>query len=135
MPDIQRGTAVLLQGRTDAEERCTWAIPRAPSRPRIHVEHAGSIGTQTNLVERARIYLHAYGRTPSEARRLAYQARDVILPPGDITDSISERISYEDEEGATRTIKFSGAALETGPREAPDDRTRVITSYLIYYHA
>ena len=98
------------------------------------VEHAGSIELNDRMMEQARIFVHALGQSESGAWRLAYQIRDVILPPADGPWGIHRAVEYEDEEGNLRALNFSGARLESGPRAAPENATRVITNYLINYY-
>lgn len=136
-PDIRKGTAELLKDETDAGTRVTpqgQSGVRAPRLPRIIVEHAGSIEYLDRTQEEARIFIHALGSTVDGTWRLAYQIRDVMLPVDRGPYGVVASVEYEDEEGNTRVVHFTGARLESGPRAAPESETRVITNYLVNYH-
>lgn len=107
---------------------------RAPRLPRIVVEHAGAIEFFDRTQEEVRIFLHAMGNTVDGTWRLAYQIRDVMLPVDFGPWGVHAAVEYEDEEGNTRVVHFTGARLESGPRAAPESETRVITNYLVSYH-
>ena len=113
LPDIRRGTVELLLDKTIAEDRVAFETPRAGRAPRIQVEHAGSIGLADNKVERARIVLHQYGNWGDEAWRLAYQVRDVLVPPENVTWGVHALVSYTDDQGTQRRVRFSGRSWRT----------------------
>ena len=65
---------------------------------------------------------------------LARQVREVMVPPKNVTWGVHAVFTYQDEEEQLKTITLSGASLESGPREGPDERERVITTYLVDYY-
>lgn len=133
-PDIRRGVIAFLKGKADHLDKVDQSAGRAPRAPYTVIEHGGDIQQSDTRVMRARVYIHNFGNNPDEARRVAYQCMDAFLPPANVTWGVHATVSYEDEEGNTRTITLSGAQLESGPREAPESRSRVITSYLVDYY-
>ncbi len=136
-PDVRTGVKELLKDRTDAGTRVSkQGEPglRATRPPRIIVEHAGAIEFLDRTQEEVRIFIHALGQTVDGTWRLAYQIRDVMLPVNNGPWGVNASVQYQDEEGNTRVVQFTGARLESGPRAAPESETRVITNYLVSYH-
>ena len=76
----------------------------------------------------------AFGNFPHEAWELAYEIRERILPYELVQWGLHERVEYENGRGYIRAIWISGCQLESGPRQAPEDRSHVITQYLIDYY-
>lgn len=136
LPNVLLGSVALVkESGTSAGSRIYRnSFPARPTGfPLIVIEHDGSRETRDVNVEEARIVVTCYGRTEESARRLAYEVRDIFKPPVQQLLGIHKMQVYE-EDGVERSLTFSGAVLESGPRLAPDDRNRVITNYLIQYY-
>jgi hypothetical protein len=125
----------LVKGNTTAEARVfpNTFPARVTGFPLVVVEHDGSRETLDVNVEEARIIVTSYGRTEQQARRLAYEVRDLFKPPPLQVLGLHAVVEYEDEFGDLQEITFQGAVLESGPRFGPDDRNRIITNYLVQY--
>jgi hypothetical protein len=136
LPDLRAGVIALLKGdnKTDAGRFVGHESGRNWGRPYTLIEHNGDIQQADTRVPRGRIFVHTYGADNVRARRLAYQVRDIMIPPENITWGVHATVTYEDERGEQRTIVISGAQHETGPRNAPESANHVITSYLVDYY-
>jgi len=136
LPDIQAGMIKFLRGKTLAGPSVLDLPKRATKAPYVLVTWEGDIQEQHNTVmPTARITTDAFGRTPRQARYIARQIREALLTPGDATGGIRAAVTYYDEEEEeNRTINLSGARLESGPREGPDESERIITTYLVTYY-
>lgn len=134
MPDILLASIALVRrSQTAAGERAYSKLPRAPSWPLVLLEHDGSRQTVDTHVEEARIVTTCEGRNDFDARRLAYQIRDVFLPPPQQVEGFHGDVSYFEPDGTERECHFGGVVLESGPRPAPDAANRIITAYLVQY--
>src|SRR5215217_1261133 len=104
--------------------------------PYLLIAWEGDIQEQHNTTHpTGRITTEFYGRTPKQGKYGARQIREALLTPGDSTGGVHAVITYhDDEEDANKTITLSGARLESGPREGPDQRERIITTYLVDYY-
>lgn len=134
LPNCREAVKEYLKGKTNAGNRV--ATPgtsgRRPSTPRHIVSHEGSIGQFDTAIDMARIVIDTYGTTPEEAWYVASQARDTMLPPERGPWGLYAQVTYEDPaDKQRRTVTLSGAQLESGPREDPENRSRVITQYLV----
>jgi hypothetical protein len=136
LPDIEAGMIKFLRGKTTAGPSVMDLPKRTTKAPYILVSWEGDIQEQHNTVmPTARISMDVFGRTPGQARYIARQIREALLTPGDATGGISAQVTYYDEEEERdRTINLSGARLESGPREGPDEPERIITTYLVTYY-
>lgn len=134
LPNVLLGSVAYLKGQTSAEARVypNTFPARVTGFPLLQVEHDGSRETLDVNVEEARIVVSAYGRTEEQARKLAYEVRDLFKPPPLQVLGLHHVQEYE-EDGVTKEVTFQGAVLESGPRLGPDDRNRVITNYLVQY--
>jgi hypothetical protein len=135
LPNVLLGSVAFIKGSTTAEARVypNTFPARVTGYPLIVVEHDGSRETLDVNVEEARIVVTTYARTEEQARRVAYEVRDLFKPPPLQVLGIHAVEEYEDEFGEEQTITFQGAVLESGPRFGPDDRNRIITNYLVQY--
>ncbi len=135
IPDIQQGMIKFLKGKTLVADQVMKVPGRSTKRPYVTVAWEGDIQQRDIRVPRARITLEALGATPQQANYIARQLREVMLPPPNVTWGVHAVVSYhDDEEDADRIITLSGAQLESGPREGPDERERQITTYLVDYY-
>jgi hypothetical protein len=136
LPDIQAGMIAFFMGKTTAQNNVLDLPKRATKPPYLLITWEGDIQEQHNTVmPTARITTDAFGRTPRQARYIARQIREALLTPGDATGGVTAQVSYYDEEEERdRTINLSGARLESGPREGPEEPERIITTYLVTYY-
>lgn len=138
MPDVEQGVMALLSAAlTSAAHIGTDQGPGRQKLPNVVVEHDGGFGIDADLrMEQARIVIEARAMTREAATSMAYEVRDVILPPANIVEGVHTTVEYEDGvSGQTRIIHFSGARFDALPRFSPDNRDtpRVIASYMITY--
>ena len=134
IPDISKGMITYLKGKTIAGSSVMEVPSRASRAPYLLITWDGDIQQLDTRVPRARITVDALGRNPAQARYLARQAREAIIPPENVTWGVHAVVGYrDDEEEEDKTITLSGARLESGPREGPDQRERIITTYLVDY--
>ena len=135
IPDITAGMIAYLRGKTIAGYQVYEVPHRASRAPYILVLWEGDYQQSDTRVPRARITIDFYGRTPAQARYGARQIREAMLPPENVTWGVHAVVDYHDEqEDADKQITLSGAQLESGPREGPDQRERIITTYLVDYY-
>lgn len=136
IPDISAGVIAYLRGKTIAGYSVMEVAGRSSRAPYLLVIWDGDIQQSDTRVPRARITVEAFGRHPAQARYLARQVREAIIPPQNVTYGVHAVVNYHDEEeDEDKTITLSGARLESGPREGPDnERERIITTYLVDYY-
>jgi len=135
IPDIEAGLIKYLKGKTLAEGTVMRIQGRSTRAPFILVTWEGDIQQRDIRVPRARLTTEFWGRTPGQARYGARQIREAMLPPQNVTWGVHAIVTYRDEEeDEDKTITLSGAQLESGPREGPDQRERIITTYLVDYY-
>lgn len=135
LPDIEAGVIAYLQGKTIAGDSVMDRPGRASRPPYLLCSWEGDIQEQHNTSHpTGRITTEFYGRSPGQAKYGARQVREAFLTPGDSTGGVHEQVRYYDEqEEVYKTITLSGARLESGPREGPDEPHRIITTYLVDY--
>jgi hypothetical protein len=134
LPAILPPTVQLIKdANTSAGRRVYENDPpaRITRFPICWLEHEGGVppmegtsGPIDNRVDEARIVVNCLAHTNGEAMKLQLEIRDVILPPANIVWGVVRVVG---------DVQFSGAILETGPRTAAGDRSRVIATYLIQY--
>ena len=135
VPDIQKGIIVYLQGLTDAGDKVMDIPHRSSKAPFIIVTWEGIIQQSDTRVPRARITIDVFAQSPSHAKYIARQVREALVPPENVTYGVHAEVQYTDyEEEVPRTIVLSGATVESGPREGPEQRERIITTYLVDYY-
>jgi hypothetical protein len=128
----------FLKDKTLARDK-VWTseeVPRSAKPPYLVITWEGDIQEQHNTVmPTGRITTDFIGRRPSQARYGARQLREALLTPGDATGGVHAVLTYyEEEEDESRLINLSGATLESGPREGPEEPERMITTYLVTYY-
>jgi hypothetical protein len=135
IPELTKGMIAYLKGKTIAGDSVMEVAGRASRAPYHQVTWEGDIQQIDTRVPRGRITIDTIGRTPAQARWAARQVREAIIPPQNVTYGVHATLIYRDEEeDRDRTITLSGARLESGPREGPDQRERIITTYLVDYY-
>jgi hypothetical protein len=135
IPDITAGMIRYLKGKTIAGDAVMEVQGRSSRAPYLLVIWDGDIEQLDTRVPRARITVEAWGGTVVRARYLARQAREAIIPPANVTYGVHAVVVYFDkQEDQNKAITLSGARLESGPREGPDQRDRIITTYLVDYY-
>src|SRR5215207_7509376 len=85
IPDIRKGMIAFCKGKSDAGQRVSNRAGRAPKRPFVLIDHDGDQQQRDIRVPRGRVVIECFGKTAEEARYLAYQLRDAILPPENVT--------------------------------------------------
>lgn len=136
LPDITKGAIAYLKGKTIAGGSVMEVPGRSSRAPYLLVTWEGDIQEQHNTSHpTGRITTEFLGRTPQQARYGARQVREAFLTPGDATGGVHAVVGYhDDEEDVDKFITLSGARLESGPREGPEQRERMITTYLVDYY-
>lgn len=135
LPNVLLASVARCKSATSAGIRVFKnTLPARPTGwPILVIEQDGARATHIHQVEEARIVVHSYGQSPEQARKLAYEARDVFLPPANQVEGVHGVQVYE-EEGVEKSLTFSGAVQESGPRFSPDSRNHIISVFLVQYY-